>query len=198
MRIALAALLLLAAAPVSAGELIHFRSPDGRAGMVDHPSKLPPGAIVVERRAKTERADEPPPPAPVPGPARRDEASSRAGSAALGDPVPARRSGDAAACLRLGLPADCAAGEIGEARRWCERGESARRRVEQAEQELEQAEESLEDCETGALRGGYCSEQRLESAQFELEDAERSLSDLENACRSGDCLPGWVRAGCSP
>jgi hypothetical protein len=196
MRSVAAAALLLVATAASGGELIHFRAPDGRAGMVDHPSKLPPGAVVVERREKTERAEEPAPASEASPPARLDEEAAAARPGGLGGLRPSGAREDAAVCLRLGLPGDCSPGQVRGAEHWCERGESARRRVEEAEQALVLAEEERENCETAALRGGYCSENPLEIAEQELEAAERSLSGLEDACRSADCLPGWVRDGC--
>jgi hypothetical protein len=163
--------------------------------MVDHPSKLPPGAVVVERREKTERAEEPAPEASPP--ARWEGESAEARPAGHGGLRASPRPQDTAVCLRLGLPEDCSAAQAQSAEHWCESGQRARRRIEEAEQALERAEEDLENCEVASLRGGYCSEGRLEDAQLELEDAERSLAGLEDSCRSADCLPGWVRDDCA-
>jgi len=166
MRSVAAAALLLAATAASGGELIHFRGLDGRIGLVDHPSKLPPGAIVVGRRETSERAEEPEEaPAGEPAPARADEGAEEA------EPVD-------------------------PAGHWCEQGRSARSRIERAEQSLERAEEQLEDCEVAALRGGYCTRRWLENAEAELERAEEAFSSLEAACRSAECLPGWLRGDC--
>jgi len=166
MRRLAAAALLLAATAASGGELIHFRAPDGRIGLVDHLSKLPPGAIVVESRETSERAEEP------------EEAPA-------GEPAPARADEGAAE-----------AGPVDRARHWCEQGRSARSRIERAEQSLERAEEELDDCEVAALRGGYCTRRWLENAEVELESAEEALSSLEAACRNAECLPGWLRGDC--
>jgi hypothetical protein len=168
MRSVAAAALLLAATAAAGGELIHFRGPDGRIGLVDHPSKLPPGAIVVGRRETSERAEEPEPAAPAAEPAR-----ARADEGAE-ETEPVDRPGH-----------------------WCEQGRSARSRIARAEQALERAEEQLEDCETASLReGGYCTRRWLEGAEQELESAEEALSSLEAACRSAECLPGWLRGDC--
>jgi hypothetical protein len=164
--------------------------------MVDHPSKLPPGAVVVERREKTERAAEPAAPEPPP-PARWDGEAAEARPAGHGGLPASSRPEDAAVCIRLGLPEDCSADQVRSAEHWCESGQRARLRVEEAERALERAEEDLENCEIASLRGGYCSEGRLEHAQLELEDAERSLDGLEGSCRNADCLPGWVRDDCA-
>jgi hypothetical protein len=198
MRSVAAAALLLLATAASGGELIRFRAPDGRVGMVDHPSKLPPGAVVVERREKTERAPEPAEERrDAPPPAQQDRRSGRGLQARPGDEEETSwRAADSAECLRFGLPTKCSAGKIQIAENWCERGRDARTRIERAEQGLEQAEESLEDCETASLRGGYCSRGRLEQAEVELEDAEAALAQLESDCRDRDCLPGWVRGDC--
>jgi hypothetical protein len=193
--LAAAAALLLAATGASGGELIRFLAPDGRVGIVDHPSKLPPGATVVERRETTERAKE------------RSEALSGepsaeggegagAGPAAPLEPAPARKTESAGRCLAVGLDSDCTPSELRGASRWCEQGRSARSRIEQAERALEHAEEELDDCETASLRHGYCTRRWLESAELELESAEQALSSLEDACRDSGCLPGWLRGDC--
>ena len=207
MRSVAAALLLLAAAAASGGELIQFRAPDGRVGMVDDPSKLPPGVVIIERREKAERAEEPDEPlggASPPaqrnealGGAQRNAAPARARVGEAGELGPAQKSGDAAVCLHFGLPAECAADQIRSAEGWCERGRDARGRIERAEHSLEQAEEAFDDCETASLRGGYCSRSRLDAAELEAEEAESALGQLEETCRDADCLPGWVRGDCA-
>ena len=42
-RVAVLAVLLLAG-PSAGGDLVRYRAADGTIGLVDHPSKLPPGA----------------------------------------------------------------------------------------------------------------------------------------------------------
>ena len=197
MRMLAAAALLLAATAASGGELIHFSTPDGRAGMVDDPAKLPPGAIVVERHEKSVRAEEPGEALPgEPPPAHADDEAAGARPAGLFEPRPARTGGSAVRCLAAGLAADCASSDLDGAGDWCERGRSARSRIEQAEQAIERAEEELDDCKAASLRGGTCTRRYLESAELERESAEEALSSLEDACRDSGCLPGWLRGDC--
>ena len=65
----------LAGAPAVAGELLHWRTPDGREGLADDPSRVPPNATVSPQRSATPRRDgggDLPSTAPGPEPAALD------------------------------------------------------------------------------------------------------------------------------
>jgi hypothetical protein len=181
-RRALAVAILLAAAPAAAGDLIRFRAADGSVGMVDHPGKLPPGAVVLDVAEKTKTAP-----------------SSDAGDA---PPAPnLRRSfGRPRAAPPPARPARGEADEY-EARNdrqeateveWCARGQSARYAIEDAEARLSAAEDAYDRCDDGAI-ANRCSRSGIDSAERAIARAEENLRRLEEECRTGGCDPGWIR-----
>jgi hypothetical protein len=188
---AIALALLLVAPSVASGELIRFRAADGTIGLVDHPSKLPPGATVLGVADETKSA---PPAKPAPDDAARDRL--RGGLEGRGaEPSLGRQ--------RRGLRMNPGSGDVGDyeggpstgSAGWCQRGRSAQERLERAEERLASAEESYDRCDEG---GGVheCSRSSLEAAERELANAEQGLSQVEADCRSAGCNPGWLR--CAP
>jgi hypothetical protein len=214
MRSVLVLAVLLAAAPAWSGdELIRFRQADGTLGLVDDEDKLPPGAVVLDRKplARPEpspaapetdaMADEPAAAAPSGGGSFRRVPSTGGPTlikpreeAAL-DPEEARRN--AAACTLYHLDSDCTEDERNVAADWCRRGNDARDLYEQAEDELELAQEEFDRCD--ALSGAYyCTRLRLDAAVSAFAKEEAAVERLEDDCRKEDCLPGWTREGCEP
>lgn len=185
MRAFAGALLLLAAASAGAGELIRFRAADGSLGLVDHASKLPPGAIVLERSEKRVADPRRLPAAPFPEAEAVDWPAQQA----------KRRS---SRCAHYGLPRDCDPGLIASADSWCDRGHGARAALERAGERVAEEEEDYEDCRTASGVMPYCSRHALDAAEAAAEGAEQALQSLEDACRAAGCLPGWVRGGCEP
>lgn len=183
---ALAVVLLLLAVASSAGadELIRFRAADGTLGLVDHPSKVPPGAIVVERSEK--RAPErPPPDEPLP--------EAAAAPAPAPEPEQSRKR-----CTEYGLEPGCDPALLETTGSWCQRGLSVRASLEHAEERVADEEEDYANCRTAGGVVPYCSRRQLDLAEANLEGAEQALEELTDACRAAGCLPGWVRAGCEP
>jgi hypothetical protein len=154
------------ALPATSGELVRFRKADGTIGLVDHPSKLPPGAVVLGVSQATETPDAAPDP-----PARNRRAAPPAASSASRN-----------------------AADDSRKHAWCQRGRSAEQRVTRAEERLASAEESFDRCDDGG-GVNYCSRASLDAAERELENAEETLSQVEADCRSGGCDPGWLRCG---
>jgi hypothetical protein len=184
MRVFAFCLLLLAGAPAGADELIRFRGPDGNLGLVDHPSKLPPGAVVLERSEKRPARAQPPAAALPEAEADAAETEVR--------PEPL----SSLSCAHYGLEPGCDPGLVASVGEWCDRGRGARASLESAEEVLAEEEEDFEDCRTAGGTLPYCSRRQLDAAEAALERAEQALQDLEDACRAAGCLPGWVRGDC--
>ncbi|HEX2485663.1 MAG TPA: hypothetical protein VHQ66_10200 [Myxococcota bacterium] len=178
-RLALSLLLVLAL-PAAAGDLIRFRAKDGTLGMVDHPSKLPPGARVIDQRAATVSK---PDPEPAAAPAPAPPSSSGRG---LGRDTPAPFAS---------VPAS--PGESGvDSGMWCDRGHRAHEAIEEAQRWVEVDTERLDECNDSPRRDCDWLERQLEGRERTLERAERRLADLEAECRDAGCLPGWIRGDC--
>jgi hypothetical protein len=161
---------LLAAAPAAGGDLIRYRAADGSIGLVDHPSKIPPGAAVLERSKATER----------PPDAEADEETA----------PPAPRPPRSQPAARAEEPdVDEAASE------WCDRGRAAAERLQRAEAELAELSESYERCDNPWLYM-YCSRSDLDAAEYELAGAQSAVEELQDECRRAGCEPGWLR--CAP
>jgi len=165
-RVAVLAVLLLAG-PSAGGDLIRYRAADGTIGLLDHPSKLPPGATVLQLSKPTQGAP-----------------SSDAGATPAPNAAPARFAEEPAS----------AEADDGRAIGWCNRGRAAEGRVERAEERLAQAEEWYDRCDDGGI-ANYCSRSSLEAAEREVESAQEALADLEQDCRRSGCDPGWLRCG---
>jgi hypothetical protein len=167
-------LALLLATAAAAGELVRFRASDGSVGLVDHPSKVPHGAVVLDHESREDR------------PASADDA-----------PAPQSRPRAAAIRSRTGASrrAPPAAPQSGSASTWCDRGTSAHAAVEQAEQRIEYEEERYDECDDGGILVA-CSRYRVEQAEEALEAAQQRLEQLEEACREAGCEPGWLRGDC--
>jgi hypothetical protein len=170
-RTSLAAAVLLLAASAAGGELVRYRAADGTIGLVDHASKLPPGATVLQTSKQTERAAEP---EPVPD----------------AEPVRERRRlFDRTARAKRRAAADEPSAEDVES--WCQRGRAAEERVERAERRLESAEESYDLCNDHPRY--ECSRTSLDAAEREIDDAQEAQNQVEADCRSSGCDPGWLR-----
>jgi hypothetical protein len=170
-RTSLAAALLLLAASAAGGDLVRYRAADGTIGLVDHASKLPPGAMVLQTSKQTE-----PEPSVEPEPAA--------------EPAPARRRlFDRTARVKRRAADDEPAAE--EVESWCQRGRAAEERVERAERRLESAEESYDLCNDRPRN--ECSRASLDSAEREVDRAQEAQSQVEADCRSSGCDPGWLR-----
>jgi hypothetical protein len=182
-----AAALLLAAlpAPARAGELIRFRTSDGVLGLVDEEEKVPPGALILSRDPKPDRAPSGPTPAEA-----REETGEGAGSLDSGSPPGPLRAPPPAARLEGAPPGD----EAAAVAEWCERATTVRLAREEAEADAEDARERYERCRTANT---YCSERDVVAAEERLEDALAEEEALGHECRRADCLPGWVREGCA-
>jgi hypothetical protein len=185
-RAAALALLLLATS-AAGGELIRFRAADGTIGLVDDPSKLPPGATVLGVADKTKTAK----------PADADDAAA---SDRLRGGLGGRDEEPSFGRHRTGVRMSPASRDAGDdeggassgSAGWCQRGRSAQDRLDRAEERLASAEEAFDRCDEG---GGVhdCSRSSVDSAERELESAEKGLSQLEADCRSAGCNPGWLR-----
>ena len=162
-RNSLAVALLLLAASAAGGELVRYRAADGTIGLVDHPSKLPPGAIVLQTSKPTERA---PQPEPAPQPVFQRNAPAQRRSFA--DPI---------------SPAGATS--------WGQRGRAAEERIERAADRLTMAEESYDRCNDAPR--SECSRSGLDSAEREVEKAQDAQNELETDCRRSNCDPGWLR-----
>jgi hypothetical protein len=193
---ALLLLLLLGALSAAAAELIRFRTADGLVGLVDHPDKVPPGAEILERRPLPERQ-----PAQPLAPAGREtpaEGAAPAPPPAAAEEAPAGPEPDTELCARFGLGRGCAAAEVTDARAWCARSGPARRALADAEEGLAAEEEAYERCRSvdGFYPTPHCSRADLERAETAVAEAVAAEEALEEACRTGGCLPGWIREGC--
>jgi hypothetical protein len=146
-RILLAALLL--SGPAAGGDLVRYRAADGTIGLVDHRSKVPPGATVLDVSKPTERvpaSEAPPaPPAPRPRPSLAASAEESAADAGL----------------------------------WCGRGRDAEDRIERAEANLAQIADWYDRCDDtqlynwcsrSSLDAAEVEVQNAEDALTELED----------------------------
>jgi hypothetical protein len=162
-RCAVALAVLLLAGPAAGGDLVRYRAADGTVGLVDHPSKLPPGAIVLETSKPTERA---PDPEPAPEPVFQRSAPAQRRSFA--DPISPAGSDS-----------------------WCQRGRAAEQRIERAADRLTMAEESYDRCNDAPR--SECSRSGVESAEREVENAQDAQNELEADCRRSNCDPGWLR-----
>jgi hypothetical protein len=188
---AIALALLLLATTALGGELVRFRAADGTIGLVDHPSKLPPGATVLGVADKTKSTA---PAKPAPDDAARDR---------LRGGLEGRDAEPSFDRHRTGVRMNPGSGDVGDyeggassgSAGWCQRGRSAQDRLDRAEERLASAEEAYDRCDEG---GGVheCSRSSLDSAERELENAEKGLSQVEADCRSAGCDPGWLR--CAP
>ena len=177
-RLALSLLLVLAL-PAAAGDLIRFRAKDGTLGMVDHPSKLPPGARVIDQRAATVSK---PDLEPAPAPASAGSSSDRGLRRRSPEPFAA-------------VPAS-ASPEPSDSGTWCDRGHRAHEAIEEAQRWVEVDTERLDECNDSPRRDCDWLERQLEGRERTLERAERRLADLEAECRDAGCLPGWIRGDC--
>jgi hypothetical protein len=162
-RCAVALAVLLLAGPAAGGDLVRYRAADGTVGLVDHPSKLPPGAIVLETSKPTERA---PDPEPAPEPVFQRSAPAQRRSFA--DPISPAGSDS-----------------------WCQRGRAAEQRIERAADRLTMAEESYDRCNDAPR--SECSRSGVESAEREVENAQDAQNELEADCRRSNCDPGGRR-----
>jgi hypothetical protein len=162
-RCTLAAAVLLLAASAAGGDLVRYRAADGTIGLVDHPSKLPPGATVLQTSKPTERA---PDPEPAPEPLLQRNAPAQRRSFA--DPMSPAGSDS-----------------------WCQRGRAAEQRIERAGDRLAMAEESYDRCNDAPR--SECSRSGLEAAEREVENAQEAQNELEADCRRSSCDPGWLR-----
>jgi hypothetical protein len=154
---------VLIAVPAAGGDLVRYRAADGTIGLVDHPSKLPPGAIVLQTSKPTERA---PDPEPAAQPVLRHSTPPQRRSFA--DPV---------------SPAGSDA--------WCQRGRAAEQRIERAADRLTMAEESYDRCNDAPR--SECSRSGVDAAEREVENAQEAQNELEADCRRSNCDPGWLR-----
>jgi hypothetical protein len=171
------------AAPMlaSAGELIHFRLPDGREGLVDDPSKVPPGAA-IERRGATVAT----PPA---SPAKRDKPPPPHGGYWSDGVEAARHLADR--CRRYELPPACSEADVTRAKTWATRAAELRLAIKQAEQHVEWYQRDYDECDRSVAR--VCSRREVDRAQAELATREHALEILQEECNRQGCLPGWLR-----
>lgn len=163
MRRALLVVALLLAAPAAGGDLVRYRAADGTIGLVDHPSKLPSGATVLQTSPPTERA-----PAPEPAPEPVLQRTAPAQRRSFADPISPAGSDS-----------------------WCQRGRAAEQRIERAQDRLTMAEESYDRCNDAPR--SECSRSGVESAEREIENAQEAQNALEADCRRSNCDPGWLR-----
>jgi hypothetical protein len=162
--------LLLLAVSAAGADLVRYRAADGTIGLVDHPSKVPPGGVVLQTSKQTERA---PDPEPEPERTRRRlfERSAPAQRHRIADPISPAGSDS-----------------------WCQRGRAAEERIERAADRLTMAEESYDRCNDAPRN--ECSRSGIESAEREVENAQDAQNQLEADCRRSGCDPGWLR--CAP
>ncbi len=204
MPIVVALLLVLLAGPISAGELVRYRTADGSVGFVDDERRLPPDAIIVSRSPLTS-----------PAPAREGPHADTAAHMTPGDPDDAGAGevrdctsdaarGDSLACWRehgercrrFGLALRCAPDELATARGWCERGELLRREWTPIEDRLATAVESHRACKSSSRPGTDCSREEVLDAERAVEVWDLRIAALEEQCHEQGCLPGWVRESC--
>jgi len=217
MRLPLLALVLLlaAAVPARAGELIRYRTADGSIGFVDDEKRLPPGVEVLSRTPL-----DPPAPKPAPAPeaaaAPDPAAEPLAAGAAVAPPLSAAAAGADADCETLGnllektrcrsarekrcshygLPARCTPAEVLAAEDWCARGAALREEIASFDDERDAARNRLELCRrSGGVRPD-CETDELDEAEGAVRTGERRIEALEEQCHDEGCLPGWVREGC--
>ena len=160
----------LLAMPAAGGDLIRYRAADGSIGLVDDPSKIPPGAAVLERSKATERPPDEEADEETAPPTPRTPRSQPAASAEEPDE-------------------DELAGE------WCDRGREAAQRLQRAEASFAELSESYERCDNPWLYM-YCSRSDLDDAEYELASAQAAVEELQEQCRREGCSPGWLR--CAP
>ncbi|HEY8494588.1 MAG TPA: hypothetical protein VIN04_11890 [Myxococcota bacterium] len=215
----LALLLLLAAAPAGAGEVIRYRNPDGSIGFVDDEKRLPPGVEVLSRTPLDPPAPPPePPPAAQPAadvapesaaspsappPAAPASDHARAGDGedcdALGDRIARMRCRNQRErlCNHFGLPSGCTLAQVDAARAWCARGEELRAELAPLGDRLDAAREELERCRRRTSLNRVCETLELDEAERAVRTGERRVQALEEQCQDEGCLPGWVREGCA-
>jgi hypothetical protein len=164
------------ATTAEAGNLIHYRTPDGRAGWTDTAAKLPPGAVIISDRYEPDgqvtRSEPARAPHQWPGIRPAETPSERANAA------------NSTATREL----------------WVARRRGAEREVKLAREEIAMWREM--GCST-AKRWSYNSPSRCSSlgdsylakAQQRLAAAEEFLGDglFEECRRSHGCLPGYIR-----
>jgi hypothetical protein len=155
-----------AALRADAGELVHFRLPDGGVGFVDDPSKVPPGAVIETREfvapPPVDPASEAPRPV-VPRKTHGDIGSDGAESArSLSD-----------RCRRFDLPPGCSEADVGRAETWAARAERLRSDVRRAEENVESRQRQYDQCDRSTAR--TCSTRLVEQAQEELAARQRAL-----------------------
>jgi hypothetical protein len=160
----------LLATPAAGGDLIRYRASDGSIGLVDHPSKVPPGAAVLERSTATER----PPDAEA-------DVETAAPTARTPRPQPAASAEE---------PDDDE-----RAQEWCDRAREAAERLQRAEASFAELSESYERCDNPWLYM-YCSRSDLDAAEYDLASAQAAVEELQEECRREGCSPGWLR--CAP
>ena len=176
MRLGAFVVLAALATTAEAGDLIHYRTPDGHAGWADTPAKLPPGAVIVSDKyqpaGQVTRSEPARAPHQWPGIRPAETPSERVNAA------------NGAATREL----------------WAARRRAAEREVKLAREEIAMWHEM--GCST-AKRWSYNSPSRcvslgdsyLARAQQRLAVAEEYLEDglFEECRRSPGCLPGYVR-----
>ncbi len=204
MTIIVALLFVFLAGPVSAGELVRYRTADGAVGFVDDERRLPVDAIIVSRTPLTQ------PPAaakpPIQEPAEGSEAVelADAGAGEVRDcAAHAERSAQLACwrdrgneCSRFGLPLRCAPEELAAAASWCDRGVSLRSERTPIEDQLAAAIENHRACKNSSRPGTSCSREEVLEAERAAEVWDLRLAALEEQCHDQGCMPGWVRESC--
>jgi hypothetical protein len=175
-----------ASAPMraDAGELVHFRLPDGSVGLVDDPSKVPPGAVIETRPAAASPTVSPTPKAAT------GYKLPQPHDGYWSDGVEAAR-GLSDRCRRFELPPGCSEDEVSWAGSWAARAEKLRTEIKQAEEHVDWYQRSYDECDRSAAR--VCSTRQVDHAKEELAARESALDALEEECKREGCLPGWLR-----
>lgn len=203
-----AASLLIAPAPGADGELLRWRTPDGREGIADDPARLPPGAEIVSRRerrpASAAGAGEDAGGVTTPDAALAPDAGA---SAATDD---ADVSGDADTgsrfeerldraqrCESVGLAHDCSAEQLDVVAGWRGRARMARERRIRAEERLAEEEERWRRCQQELVLVA-CRERALTAAEAEVRRLEAEEQRVHDECRREGCLPGWLEESAGP
>jgi hypothetical protein len=214
--LALALVLVHAALPATAREVIRYRTPDGSIGFVDDEKRLPAGVEVLSRTPLDPPAPRPAPPAAAAEPADGQPAlaagaavTPEAGAAAADAEPDADcgtitgpleklrcRSRHEQRCSHFGLSPNCPRDRIAAAEGWCARGGALRDEIASLDDERDAARESLEQCrQRGGMRPD-CETDELDLAEAAVRTGERRIEALEEQCHDEGCLPGWVREGC--
>jgi len=205
-RTPIAAALLLALAadarPGAAADLVRWRTPDGREGLADDASRVPPGAEIVSVRPSGDRRPprEPaaaatrarPPGAPAaatPGAPPGEAAAGERLAADAGTEEDALRAGR---CAAAGLARDCSAEQLDEVAGWRGRARSAREERARAEERAAAERERWERCRD-ALTLVACRDGALEAAEADLARATAAEERVTDACRREGCRPEWLR-----